>query len=131
MCRRALIVRSKVPASTIARLSHSARGSADVIQRKGPSRHLDAVEFATLEWVDWSTHDALVRLDTQLNEIALSDRGTLRGLTQFRRTPCSHPRNRCTQTRCRNALNSPACAIICSRRSQLVDSKDTERCPSG
>ena len=26
---------------------------AEVIQRKGPWRHLEAVEFATLEWVDW------------------------------------------------------------------------------
>ena len=25
----------------------------EVIQRKGPWRHLDAVEFATLDWVDW------------------------------------------------------------------------------
>jgi hypothetical protein len=25
----------------------------EVIQRKGPWRHLDAVEFATLGWVDW------------------------------------------------------------------------------
>jgi putative transposase len=25
----------------------------EVIQRKGPWRHLDAVELATLEWVDW------------------------------------------------------------------------------
>jgi len=25
----------------------------EVIRRKGPWRHLDAVEFATLEWVDW------------------------------------------------------------------------------
>ena len=25
----------------------------EVIQRKGPWRHLEAVEFATLEWVDW------------------------------------------------------------------------------
>jgi transposase InsO family protein len=25
----------------------------EVIQRKGPWRHLDTVEFATLEWVDW------------------------------------------------------------------------------
>ena len=24
-----------------------------MIQRKGPWRHLDAVEFATLAWVDW------------------------------------------------------------------------------
>ncbi len=26
---------------------------AEVIQRKGPWRHLEAVEFATLTWVDW------------------------------------------------------------------------------
>jgi transposase InsO family protein len=25
----------------------------EVIQRKGPWRHLEAVEFATLNWVDW------------------------------------------------------------------------------
>jgi transposase InsO family protein len=25
----------------------------EVIQRRGPWRHLEAVEFATLEWVDW------------------------------------------------------------------------------
>ena len=25
----------------------------EVIQRQGPWRHLEAVEFATLEWVDW------------------------------------------------------------------------------
>ncbi len=25
----------------------------EVIQRRGPWRQLDAVEFATLEWVDW------------------------------------------------------------------------------
>jgi transposase InsO family protein len=25
----------------------------EVIQRKGPWRHLEAVEFATLRWVDW------------------------------------------------------------------------------
>ncbi len=26
---------------------------AEVIHRLGPSRHLQAVEMATLEWVDW------------------------------------------------------------------------------
>ena len=25
----------------------------EVIRRNGPWRHLEAVEFATLEWVDW------------------------------------------------------------------------------
>ena len=33
---------------------------AEVIHRRGPSRHLDAVEFATLEWVDWFNHRRLL-----------------------------------------------------------------------
>ena len=28
----------------------------DVIRQRGPWRHLEAVEFATLEWVDWFNH---------------------------------------------------------------------------
>ena len=32
----------------------------EVIQRKGPWRHLDAVEFATLVWVDWFNHRRLL-----------------------------------------------------------------------
>src|SRR5262245_1896710 len=32
----------------------------EVIQRKGPWRHLEAVEFATLEWVDWFNHHRLL-----------------------------------------------------------------------
>jgi len=32
----------------------------EVIQRKGPWRHLDAVEFATLDWVDWFNHRRLL-----------------------------------------------------------------------
>ena len=31
----------------------SRRSKTEVIQRKGPWRHLAAVEFATLTWVDW------------------------------------------------------------------------------
>jgi hypothetical protein len=31
-----------------------------VIRRQGPWRHLDAVEFATLEWVDWFNHRRLL-----------------------------------------------------------------------
>jgi putative transposase len=31
----------------------------EVIRRKGPWRHLEAVEFATLEWVDWFNHRRL------------------------------------------------------------------------
>jgi len=26
------------------------------IRRRGPWRHIDAVEYATLEWVDWFNH---------------------------------------------------------------------------
>ena len=32
----------------------------EVIQRKGPWRHLDAVEFATLTWVDWFNNRRLL-----------------------------------------------------------------------
>ncbi len=32
----------------------------EVIQRNGPWRHLDAVEFATLDWVDWFNHRRLL-----------------------------------------------------------------------
>ena len=33
---------------------------AEVIRRKGPWRTLEAVEFATLEWVDWFNHRRLL-----------------------------------------------------------------------
>jgi putative transposase len=32
----------------------------EVIRRQGPWRHLEAVEFATLEWVDWFNHRRLL-----------------------------------------------------------------------
>lgn len=32
----------------------------DVIRRSGPWGHLEAVEFATLEWVDWFDHRRLL-----------------------------------------------------------------------
>jgi Integrase core domain len=32
----------------------------EVIRRKGPWRHLEAVELATLEWVDWFNHRQLL-----------------------------------------------------------------------
>jgi putative transposase len=32
----------------------------EVIRRKGPWKHLEAVEFATLEWVDWFNHRRLL-----------------------------------------------------------------------
>jgi len=33
---------------------------AEVIHRRGPWRHMDAVEYATLEWVDWFNHRRLL-----------------------------------------------------------------------
>ena len=33
---------------------------AEVIQRQGPWRHLESVEFATLTWVDWVNHRRLL-----------------------------------------------------------------------
>ena len=33
----------------------------EVIHHRGPWRHLDAVEYATLEWVDWYNHRLLFR----------------------------------------------------------------------
>ena len=33
---------------------------AEVIHRRGPWRHAEAVEFATLEWVDWFNHRRLL-----------------------------------------------------------------------
>jgi len=57
----------------------------EVIRRRGPWRSLEAVEFATLEWVDWFNHRRLLepignvppaeaeqRYHTQLQETALA-----------------------------------------------------------
>lgn len=33
---------------------------AEVIDRRGPRRNFEAVEFATLEWVDWFNHRRLM-----------------------------------------------------------------------
>lgn len=43
-------------------LAESAIGlfKTEVIRLKGPWRHLEAVEFATLEWVDWFNHRRLL-----------------------------------------------------------------------
>ena len=32
----------------------------EVIRRRGPWRHLEAVEFATLEWVEWLNNRRLL-----------------------------------------------------------------------
>lgn len=33
-----------------------------IIHRRGPWRHLETVEFVTLEWVDWINHRRLLEL---------------------------------------------------------------------
>ena len=35
---------------------------AEVIHRRGPRRNFEAVEFATLEWVDWFNNRRLLEL---------------------------------------------------------------------
>jgi transposase InsO family protein len=32
----------------------------EVIRRRGPWRNIDAVEYATMEWVDWFNHRRLL-----------------------------------------------------------------------
>jgi hypothetical protein len=46
---------SKVLAETIDGLYKT-----EVIRRLGPGRHIDDVEYATLEWVDWFNHRRLL-----------------------------------------------------------------------
>ena len=33
----------------------------EIIRRRGPWRNIDAVEYATLEWVDWFNHRRLLK----------------------------------------------------------------------
>jgi putative transposase len=35
---------------------------AEVIRRRGPSRNFEAVEFATLEWIDWGSAQNLPKI---------------------------------------------------------------------
>jgi putative transposase len=67
----------------------------EVIQRKGPWRHLEAVEFATLTWVDWFNTRRLLEpigyvppaeyeadYDEQLREPATIDNGVAGGILE-------------------------------------------------
>jgi transposase InsO family protein len=76
----------------------------EVIQRKGPWRHLEAVEFATLDWVDWFNTRRLLepigyvppaeyeaRYDEQLNSPAVL--GSLGGAQRH-----PHPSNELDKT---------------------------------
>ena len=48
------------PTITRSRSPSSACIKTELIRRQGPWRHLEAVEFATLEWVDWFNHRRLL-----------------------------------------------------------------------
>ena len=41
----------------------------DSIRRRGPWRHLEAVELATLEWVEWFNHRRLFELIGDLTPV--------------------------------------------------------------
>ncbi len=45
----------------LARLKSYGLYKAEVIRRRGPWRSLEAVEFATLEWVDWFNNRRLLK----------------------------------------------------------------------
>ncbi len=70
----------------------------EVIRRCGPWRNVDAVEFATLEWVDWFNNrrllepignippaEAEARYYEQLNDLAMAARPKQNSLRQTRR----------------------------------------------
>ncbi len=53
---------------------------AEVIHRRGPKRSFEAVEYATLEWVDWFNHRRLLEpigsippAEAKINIIAAAD----------------------------------------------------------
>jgi putative transposase len=76
----------------------------EVIQRKGPWRHLEAVEFATLDWVDWFNTRRLLepigyvppaeyeaRYDEQLREPTTIENDVTAGISEP-----APPDNRCS-----------------------------------
>ena len=60
----------------------------EVIQRKGPWRHLEAVEFATLHWVDWFNHASAARTDWLRAAGGVSRRATMSSCVGSRDRPC-------------------------------------------
>ena len=49
-------------ANEILRTASAYFAQAELDRRRGPWRHLEAVELATLEWVEWFNHRWLVKL---------------------------------------------------------------------
>jgi transposase InsO family protein len=61
-CAGALIGEAHARATTVRQEQSAVNGlyKAEVIQRRGPWRSFEAVEFATLEWVDWFNNRRLL-----------------------------------------------------------------------
>ena len=57
---------------------------AEVIHRRGPWRHAEAVEFATLEWVDWFNHRRLLEPIGNVPPSAASIDGSVNGALRLR-----------------------------------------------
>ena len=64
----------------------------EVIRRRGPSHHIDVVEFAVLEWVDWFNHRRPARAHRQ--NPTRRARGPLLPSEPGRRSAGSQPRRR-------------------------------------
>ena len=67
---------------------------AEVIHRRGPWRNFEAVEFATLEWVDWFNHRRLLEpignippAEAEATLLSPARRASHGGLTQTKRPP--------------------------------------------
>ena len=58
----AMLQAQPVPGNTALAETINGLYKAEVIHRRGPWRSFEAVEFATLEWVDWFNHRRLMRL---------------------------------------------------------------------
>jgi hypothetical protein len=66
----------------------------EVIRRRGPWRHIDNVEYATLEWVDWFNHRRLLEpignippAELQTGVLSPTGRVSHGGLTQTTESP--------------------------------------------
>ena len=67
----------------------------EVIHRKGPWRHLEAVEFVTLDWVDWFIHGRLLApicyVPPAEYEARFYDQPAVTGVTRRKSAPPSRP----------------------------------------
>ena len=86
----------------------------EVIQRQGPWRHLEAVEFATLAWVDWfNTADCS-------NRLATCRRPNMRRATMSRCIE-TRPSRTCLTTGALGGILSPASQSLAQAADRLHD----------